>query len=161
MEKSKSTLYTIFFNFFLIINIFLTHAQKKCKYKKFQKCHTPHTLIHPIVINKPHHVPNTPTFHLNETHISALRNPPLVHPRPGYFYSQSVIQGFLICQYSLGVTPNCFLKLVEKCESVLKPVRSEISEMLYLPSLSSSAARLSLYCLKKTLGFSPVRPLIL
>ena len=62
---------------------------------------------------------------------------------------------------SLGETPNCFLKLVEKWERVLKPVISAISEMLYLCSLSSCAARLSLYLLKNTLGFSPVRPFTL
>ena len=39
--------------------------------------------------------------------------------------------------YSLGETPNCFLKLVEKCDRVLKPVISAISEMLYLRSFRS------------------------
>ena len=46
--------------------------------------------------------------------------------------------------YSDGGTPNCFLKEVEKWERVLKPVIHAISDMLYLPSLSRSAARLSL-----------------
>lgn len=50
----------------------------------------------------------------------------------------------LVYTYSLGDTPNCFLKLVEKWLGVLKPVMSATSLMVYLPSLISSAARLSL-----------------
>lgn len=32
--------------------------------------------------------------------------------------------------YSLGETPNCFLKLFEKCDNVLKPVMSAISDIV-------------------------------
>ena len=45
---------------------------------------------------------------------------------------------------SLGATPNCFLKLFEKWDKVLKPVMSAISETVCFPSASNSAARLSL-----------------
>lgn len=51
--------------------------------------------------------------------------------------------GFLLAVFARR-RPELFLELVEKWDSVLNPVMSAISEMVYFPSFISSAARFSL-----------------
>ncbi len=62
--------------------------------------------------------------------------------------------------YSLGLQPNCFLKLSEKCERFINPVISAISVILYFPLIKYSAALFNLYFLKREFGFVSVKSII-
>ena len=65
------------------------------------------------------------------------------------------------CTYWLGSMPKCFLKSDAKCDEELNPTIEAMADILYLSYLSNSAARLSLYRVKKSPGVCPVRAFIL
>lgn len=81
-------------------------------------------------------------------HILRIDSRPLYFPLSCHLKTQISPKLANYCEYhliySLGLTPNSFLKLMEKWDKVLKPVMSAVSEILYLPSARSWTARCSL-----------------